>query len=40
MLLVNEAKKLVRNTLDLASVKNWINQAKKLKRVFEYYCYL
>jgi predicted flap endonuclease-1-like 5' DNA nuclease len=36
MLEVNTAKKLVRRPPPIGSVKNWIEQAKKLKRVVEY----
>jgi predicted flap endonuclease-1-like 5' DNA nuclease len=36
MVEVNEAKKLVRRPPPLTSVKNWVEQAKKLKRVVEY----
>jgi len=36
MLEVNAAKKLVRRPPPISSVKNWIEQAKKLKRVVEY----
>ncbi len=36
MLEVNEKKKLVRRPPPMSSVKNWIEQAKKLKRVVEY----
>lgn len=35
MLEVNAAKKLVRRPPPISSVKNWIEQAKKLKRVVE-----
>lgn len=33
---VNGVKKLVRRPPPLSSVKNWIEQAKKLKRIVEY----
>ena len=33
---VNAAKKLVRRPPPISSVKNWVEQAKKLKRVVEY----
>ena len=33
---VNEKKKLVRRPPPLSSVKNWVEQAKNLKRVVEY----
>lgn len=33
---VNEKKKLVRRPPPLSSIKNWVEQAKKLKRVVEY----
>ena len=36
MLEVNTAKKLVRKPPPISSVKNWVEQAKKLKRVVEY----
>jgi predicted flap endonuclease-1-like 5' DNA nuclease len=36
MLEVNAAKKLVRRPPPISSVKNWVEQAKKLKRVVEY----
>jgi len=36
MLEVNKAKKLVRRPPPISSVKNWVEQAKKLKRVVEY----
>ncbi len=36
MLEVNAAKKLVRRPPPISFVKNWIEQAKKLKRVVEY----
>ena len=36
MLEVNEKKKLVRRPPPMSSVKNWVEQAKKLKRVVEY----
>jgi len=36
MLEVNAAKNLVRRPPPIGSVKNWIEQAKKLKRVVEY----
>ena len=36
MLEVNTAKKLVRRPPPISSVKNWVEQAKKLKRVVEY----
>jgi predicted flap endonuclease-1-like 5' DNA nuclease len=36
MLEVNEKKKLVRRPPPLNSVKNWVEQAKKLNRVVEY----
>jgi predicted flap endonuclease-1-like 5' DNA nuclease len=36
MLEVNEKKNLVNRPPPLSSVKNWVEQAKKLKRVVEY----
>jgi predicted flap endonuclease-1-like 5' DNA nuclease len=36
MLEVNAAKKLVRRPPPISSVKNWVEQAKRLKRVVEY----
>ena len=36
MLEVNKEKKLVRRPPPMSSVKNWVEQAKKLKRVVEY----
>jgi len=36
MLEVNGVKKLVRRPPPLSAVKNWVEQAKKLKRVVEY----
>ena len=36
MLEVNKEKKLVRRPPPLSAVKNWVEQAKKLKRVVEY----
>ena len=36
MLEVNSAKKLVRRPPPISFVKNWVEQAKKLKRVVEY----
>jgi hypothetical protein len=36
MIEVNETKKLVRRPPPLNAVKDWVEQAKKLKRVVEY----
>jgi len=36
MLEVNEQKKLVRRPPSLSAVKDWVEQAKKLKRIVEY----
>jgi hypothetical protein len=36
MLEVNEQKKLVRRPPPLSAVKEWVEQAKKLKRMIEY----